>query len=187
MGQKITIDSATMMNKGFEVIEAAHLFGVSADKIDVVVQRESIIHSMVEYIDNSVIAQLSVPDMRLCVQYALSYPVRNIAVIDELDFAKLGKISFGKPDTDTFVLLGLALKALSLGGAMGAVLNAANEIAVSAFLSEQITFTDIFDCVSEVFAALECKKEIHDLEGILMADREAREEAARQISLMKRK
>ncbi len=187
MGQKITIDSATMMNKGFEVIEAAHLFGVTADKIDVVVQRESIIHSMVEYIDNSVIAQLSVPDMRLCVQYALSYPVRNIAVIDELDFAKLGKISFGKPDTDTFVLLGLALKALSLGGAMGAVLNAANEIAVSAFLSEQITFTDIFDCVSEVFVALECKKEIHDLEGILMADREAREEAARQISLMKRK
>ncbi|MEE0970585.1 MAG: 1-deoxy-D-xylulose-5-phosphate reductoisomerase [Clostridia bacterium] len=174
MGAKITIDSATLMNKGFEVIEAAHLFGVSADKIKVVVQRESIIHSMVEYIDNSIIAQLSVPDMRLCVQYALSSPVRNPAVIDELDFAKLGKISFGEADTDTFALLDLALKAMSMGGAMGAVLNAANEVAVASFLSEKIGFTDIFDCVSEVFSALEIKKDIHTLEGILETDREAR-------------
>ena len=178
MGQKITIDSATLMNKGFEVIEASHLFSVPAEKIDVVVQRESIIHSMVEYIDNSVIAQMSVPDMRLCVQYALSSPVRCEAVIDELNFAKLSKITFGKPDTDTFVLLGLALKSMSLGGAVPAVLNAANEVAVSAFLCEKIGFTDIFDCVSEVVCGLEAKKDVHDLDGILDADKEARELAS---------
>ena len=187
MGQKITIDSATMMNKGFEVIEASHLFGVGADKIDVVVQRESIIHSMVEYIDNSVIAQLSVPDMRLCVQYALSSPVRNTAVIDRLDFGKLSKITFGEPDMETFVLLRLALDCLRAGGAMGAVLNAANEVAVSAFLSEKIGFTDIFDCVEEVVSSLSHKKDIHDLSGILSADKEARERADNYVNLVKRK
>ncbi len=187
MGAKITIDSATLMNKGFEVIEAAHLFGVPSEKVGVVVQRESIIHSMVEYIDNSIIAQLSVPDMRLCVQYALSSPVRNEAVIDELDFIKLGKITFGEPDTDTFVLLGLAKRAMSMGGAMGAVLNAANEVAVASFLTERIGFTDIFDCVSETFEILKEKKDVHTLEGILEADREAREESERFISKLKGK
>lgn len=187
MGQKITIDSATIMNKGFEVIEAAHLFGVPADKIEVVVQRESIIHSMVEYIDNSIIAQMSVPDMRLCVQYALSSPVRNTAVIDALDFGKLSQISFGKPDTDTFVLLRLALDCLRMGGAMGAVLNAANEVAVSAFLSERIGFTDIFDCVCFAVEALGHKKSVHDLDGILLADREAREKALAFVNSVKRK
>ena len=187
MGAKITIDSATLMNKGFEVIEAAHLFGVSSDKIDVVVQRESIIHSMVEYIDNSIIAQLSVPDMRLCVQYALSAPMRNVAVINELDFAKLSQITFGKPDMETFVLLRLALDCMKAGGAMGAVLNAANEIAVSAFLSEKIGFTDIFDCVTEAVTSLSYKKNIHDLEGILLADREAREKALAYVNSIKRK
>ncbi len=187
MGQKITIDSATMMNKGFEVIEAAHLFGVSADMIEVVVQRESIIHSMVEYIDNSIIAQMSVPDMRLCVQYALSSPARYEAVIDELDFEKLTSISFGKPDMETFVLLKTALECLSMGGAMGAVLNAANEIAVSAFLSEKIGFTDIFDCVTETVSSLSDLKNIHDLEGIIDADKEARRLATSHINLIKRK
>ncbi|MBQ8207856.1 MAG: 1-deoxy-D-xylulose-5-phosphate reductoisomerase [Clostridia bacterium] len=187
MGAKITIDSATLMNKGCEVIEAAHLFGVSSDKIDVVVQRESIIHSMVEYIDNSIIAQLSVPDMRLCVQYALSAPMRNVAVINELDFAKLSQITFGKPDMETFVLLRLALDCMKAGGAMGAVLNAANEIAVSAFLSEKIGFTDIFDCVTEAVTSLSYKKNIHDLEGILLADREAREKALAYVNSIKRK
>ncbi len=187
MGQKITIDSATMMNKGFEVIEAAHLFGVSHDKIDVVVQRESIIHSMVEYIDNSIIAQMSVPDMRLCVQYALSSPIRNEAVIDELDFGKLTSISFGRPDMDTFVLLSLALEALKMGGAMGAVLNAANEVAVEAFLTSKIGFTDIFDCVSETFEKLSSKKDIHDLDGVLASDREAREAAREFVNNIKRK
>ncbi len=187
MGAKITIDSATLMNKGFEVIEAAHLFGVSADKIDVVVQRESIIHSMVEYIDNSIIAQLSVPDMRLCVQYALSAPERREAVIDELDFTKLSQISFGKPDMDTFVLLRLALDTLDRGGAMPAVLNAANEVAVSAFLSEKIGFTDIFDCVSETVSSLSARESEHNLEGILASDREAREKALNIVNAMNRK
>ncbi len=187
MGQKITIDSATMMNKGFEVIEAAHLFGVSADRIEVVVQRESIIHSMVEYIDNSIIAQMSVPDMRLCVQYALSSPARYEAVIDELDFGKLTSISFGKPDMETFVLLKSALECLSMGGAMGAVLNAANEIAVSAFLSEKIGFTDIFDCVTSTVSSLSEMKNVHDLEGILNADKEARALASSLVNTIKRK
>ena len=187
MGQKITIDSATMMNKGFEVIEAAHLFGVSADKIEVVVQRESIIHSMVEYVDNSIIAQMSVPDMRLCVQYALSSPARNEAVIDELDFGRMTQISFGKPDVETFVLLRTALDCLRLGGAMGAVLNAANEVAVSAFLSEKIGFTDIFDCVTDTVSSLTERKNVHDLDGILDADRESRSKALAFVNSIKRK
>lgn len=182
MGAKITIDSATLMNKGFEVIEAAHLFGVPEDKIEVVVQRESIIHSMVEYIDNSVIAQMSVPDMRLCVQYALSSPERHSAVTDELDFGKLSGITFGLPDTETFVLLDLARKVLRLGGALPAVLNAANETAVGAFLAEKIKFTDIFDCVADTVSSLEEKKNVRSLDGILDSDREARESASEYIS-----
>lgn len=181
MGAKITVDSATLMNKGFEVIEAAHLFGVGAEKIEVVVQRESIIHSMVEYIDNSIIAQMSVPDMRLCVQYALGTPERSEAVINELDFEKLGSITFGKPDTETFVLLPLALSALSLGGAVPAVLNAANEVAVAAFLDGKIGFTDIFDIVTETVESLRQRKDIHTLDGIIASDREAREAAGKLI------
>lgn len=186
MGAKITIDSATLMNKGFEVIEAAHLFGVDAPDIKVVVQRESIIHSMVEYIDNSIIAQLSVPDMRLCVQYALSSPCRNRAVIEELDFAKLSKLTFAEPDTETFVLLKKAIECMNMGGAMPAVLNAANEVAVSAFLSEQIGFTDIFDCVSETVDTLSAKRSVHSLDGILESDREAREVAMGIVNFTKR-
>ncbi len=174
MGAKITVDSATLMNKGFEVIEAAHLFGVSADRIDVLVHRESIIHSMVEYIDNSIIAQLSVPDMRLCVQYALSTPRKNPAVIDELDLADIATLTFKRPDTETFVLLKTAMKAMSLGGAVPAVLNAANEVAVAAFLGEKIAFTDIFDSVTQVVSDMSSKSSVHTLEGIIEADREAR-------------
>lgn len=182
MGAKITIDSATLMNKGFEVIEASHLFGIPADRIDVVVQRESIIHSMVEYIDNSVIAQMSVPDMRLCVQYAVSSPIRHPAVIAELDLPSLGSITFGKPDTETFVLLPLAIKCLSAGGAVPAVLNAANEIAVAAFLEDRIGFTDIFDIVGETVERLWERKGIHTLDGMIDSDREARELAKSRIS-----
>ncbi len=174
MGAKITIDSATLMNKGFEVIEAAHLFGVPSEKIDVLVHRESIIHSMVEYIDNSIIAQLSVPDMRLCVQYALSAPDKNPAVIDELDLAEIAQLTFKRPDTDTFVLLKTAMYAMSLGGAVPAVLNAANEVAVAAFLQEKIGFTDIFDSVSQVVSDMSDKASVHMLDGIIEADREAR-------------
>jgi 1-deoxy-D-xylulose-5-phosphate reductoisomerase len=130
---------------------------------------------------------MSVPDMRLCVQYALSSPQRYEAVIDELDFSRLTSISFGKADTETFVLLGTALDCLSMGGGMGAVLNAANEIAVSAFLSEKIGFTDIFDCVTDTVAALSEMKNVHDLEGVLNADKEARVFAASYVNKIKRK
>jgi len=177
MGAKITVDSATLMNKGFEVIEAAHLFGVPADKIDVVVHRESIIHSMVEYIDNSVIAQMSVPDMRLCVQYALTAPHRTEAVIPPLDLLQVGKLSFAAPDTETFPLLALAKTAFSQGGGVPAVLNAANEVAVAAFLARRISFLSISDIVSRVTADMPYAAGAHTLSAILDADREARERA----------
>ena len=178
MGAKITVDSATLMNKGFEIIEAAHLFGVSADQIDVVVHRESIIHSMVEYIDNSVIAQMSVPDMRLCVQYALTAPRRTPAVIPPLDLCKIGKLSFFEPDENTFPLLLAARRALAAGGALPAALNAANEVAVAAFLERRISLLQIFDTVLRVVDDMAHARHAHTLSEILDIDREARERAA---------
>ena len=174
MGAKITIDSATLMNKGFEVIEAVHLFGVPADKIKVVVHRESIIHSMVEYIDNSVIAQLSVPDMRLCAQYAVTYPERCEAVIDELDLFEIGKLSFAKPDTETFALLRYAVDCIGKGGALPAVLNAANEVAVAEFLKGNIGFYKITESVCNVVDRMQSAKDVHSLDGIIGCDRAAR-------------
>ena len=174
MGAKITIDSATLMNKGFEVIEAVHLFDVTPDQIEVLVHRESIMHSAVEYIDNSVIAQLSVPDMRLCVQYALTHPDRLDAVIPQLDLTKVGAMTFQKPDMDTFVLLHLALDSIARGGATPAVLNAANEIAVSAFLQHRIGFTDIFDVVTETVQALSDAAGATSLDDIFAFDGAAR-------------
>ena len=182
MGAKITIDSATLMNKGFEVIEAVHLFGVHADKIEVLVHRESIIHSMVEYIDNSVIAQLSVPDMRLCAQYALTYPERTDAVIDELDLAKLSKLTFAKPDMDTFALLKCAISAIGAGGALPAVVNAANEVAVAAFLNKKLSFYGITETVVEVFDNLSKAANEKSLDGILEYDREARIQSEKLIN-----
>lgn len=183
MGAKITIDSATLMNKGFEIIEAAHLFGVGADKIDVLVHRESIIHSMVEYIDNSVIAQLSIPDMRHCVQYALDRGAREIGVIEPLDLAKISRLTFARPDRDAFPLLDLALYALDRGGATCAVLNAANEVAVAAYLAERIAFGQISDCVCNVVYSMKDASKIHTLEGIFEADREARELAKAYLNI----
>ena len=175
MGAKITVDSATLMNKGFEVIEAVHLFGVPARNVEVVVHSESIIHSMVEYIDNSVIAQMSVPDMRLCIQYAVTYPYRTEAAISELDLFSLSKLTFKRPDTDTFALLACAVYAIESGGALSAVLNAANEVAVDAFLNEKIGFYDITESVCETVKALSDAKSVHSLDGILDYDRTARE------------
>ena len=175
MGAKITVDSATLMNKGFEVIEAVHLFGVPARNVGVVVHSESIIHSMVEYIDNSVIAQMSVPDMRLCIQYAVTYPHRTEAAISELDLFSLSKLTFKRPDTDTFALLACAVYAIESGGALSAVLNAANEVAVDAFLNEKIGFYDITESVCETVKALSDAKSVHSLDGILDYDRTARE------------
>ena len=173
MGAKITIDSATLMNKGFEVIEAAWLFGVPAEKIDVIVHRESIIHSMVEYNDNMIIAQLGAPDMRSCIQYALTYPERQESVAEQLDFAKLSKLTFFAPDTETFPLLALAKKVLTLGGSYGAALNGANEQAVSLFLDGKITLPRLFELVESATLSVGSGKEI-SLDDVFEADREAR-------------
>jgi 1-deoxy-D-xylulose-5-phosphate reductoisomerase len=147
MGSKITIDSATMMNKGLEIIEAKWLFGTPGDKINVVVHPESIIHSMVEYADGSVIAQMGHPDMREAIQFAFSFPERLSLNNQKLDFARLGSLSFFAPDFDKFPALSLAYEALAEGGNMTCIMNAANEAAVAAFLQERIGFYQITDVV----------------------------------------
>ena len=181
MGAKITVDSATLMNKGFELIEAVHLFGVPAEAVKVVVHRESIIHSAVEYIDNTVIAELSVPDMRACVQYAVDYPDREEAVCAPLDLFSVGNLSFLPPDEQTFSLLPLARRAVSMGGGMGAVLNAADEVAVAAFLAGKLPFYRIGEVVYEAFSRLESKTACRDLASLNEADAEAREVASSLI------
>ena len=175
MGAKITIDSATLMNKGFELIEASHLFDVEMDKIRAIVHRESIIHSMVEYIDNSVIAQMSVPDMRFCIQYGIVGGDRPCAVIDELDLTALSGLTFYAPDTETFPLLSCAVRCREMGGAMTAILNAANEEAVDAFLAGGISFLQIGESVTDTVEALRRHVSSVTLESILEADKEARE------------
>lgn len=148
MGQKITIDSATLVNKGLEVIEAKWLFGVDLDRIQVVVQPQSVIHSMVQYVDGAVIAQLGTPDMKLPIQYALYYPDRRFLAGDRLDFAKLGSITFEEPDMDTFSGLKFAMDASRAGGSMPTVFNAANERAVAKFLDRKIGFLDIYEIIA---------------------------------------
>ncbi|MCD8336126.1 MAG: 1-deoxy-D-xylulose-5-phosphate reductoisomerase [Lachnospiraceae bacterium] len=149
MGQKITIDSASMVNKGLEVMEARWLFDVSLDQIQVVVQPQSIIHSMVQFADGAVIAQMGTPDMKLPIQYALYYPERRLLAGERLDFAKLGSITFEKPALDTFLGLSYAFEAARIGGSMPTVFNAANERAVSLFLHRQIGFTDIYAIIRD--------------------------------------
>ncbi len=149
MGAKITIDSSTMMNKGLEIIEAAHLFSVSPDDIEVVVHRESIIHSMVEFCDGAVIAQLGSPDMRLCIQYAATYPERLPSDVKPLSFSDIGKLTFYKPDYDTFTLLSTAVWAFKQGGNVPAAMNGANEEAVALFLAGKAKYLQIFDIVRE--------------------------------------
>ena len=151
MGKKITIDSATLMNKGLELIEAVQLFGVSPDKIEVLVHRQSIVHSMVQYEDNAVLAQCGAPDMRTCIQYALTYPERKAGLAKELDFASLATLTFARPDEDTFTLLPLCRKAITRGGNLPAAVNGANEAAVDAFLRKKIGFTDIFRVVERAY------------------------------------
>ena len=184
MGKKITVDSATLMNKGFEVIEAVRLFGVPADRVEVVIHRESILHSAVEYIDNTVIGEFSVPDMRACVQYAVDYPSRESAVIAPLDLFSVGSLSFARPDTTAFPLLALAKRAVALGGAMPAILNAADEIAVAAFLDGRLSFLGISEVVEEVFDALSDCRHLTDLSDILSADKRARAVAAERIAAL---
>ena len=175
MGKKITIDSSTMVNKGLEVIEAKWLFGVDPSQIEVVVQPQSIIHSMVEFDDGAVIAQLGTPDMRLPIQYALYYPKRVFLKGDRLDFSTLKEITFQKPDMDTFLGLKYAYNAIELGGSMPTVLNAANEYAVAKFLNKEIRFLEIYEiidyCMSEhknieapsVEQILETEKWVYDI------------------------
>ena len=172
MGRKITIDSATLVNKGLEVMEAKWLFGVDLDRIDVVVQPKSIIHSMVEFVDGAVIAQLGTPDMKLPIQYALYYPERRYLPGERLDLRKLTEITFEVPDMDTFRGLPLAMEASRRGGSMPTVFNAANERAVAAFLDEKIRFLDIYTLIEEAMTAHQVK-EHPDLEQILDAEKEA--------------
>lgn len=184
MGKRITVDSATMMNKGFEVLEAAHLFGIPVERIEVIIHRESIIHSMVEYTDRAVIAQMSVPDMRLCVQYALSYPERwESELLSPLELAKLGELHFEKPDLARFPLLALAFRAAERGGLVPAVMNAADEVAVSLFLSGKIRFPDISELVCRVTEEVS-GGDPADLAAVAEADAAARERTAELASHM---
>ena len=174
MGEKITIDSATLMNKGLEVLEAHWLFNVDIDNIKVVVQRESIIHSMVEFNDKSVIAQMSVPSMKHPIQYAFTYPNRLSSPDKEVDFAKLAKLTFAEPDEKTFRCLALAKTAGREGGIMPTVMNAANEAAVSRFLNDEIGFLDIADIVERAMSDFDNIKN-PSLDDIIAADAEVRQ------------
>ncbi|WP_276623857.1 1-deoxy-D-xylulose-5-phosphate reductoisomerase [Syntrophomonas wolfei] len=173
MGPKITIDSATLMNKGLEVIEAHHLFGVGYNEIEVLLQAESIIHSMVELQDGAFLAHLGRPDMRIPIQYALTYPERIESPVERLDFRTLGAIHFGRPDTQAFPALALAYEAGKAGGTMPAVLNAANEVAVNSFRQRRIDFTRIPLLVERVMEMHDIVKQ-PDLDSILAADAWAR-------------
>lgn len=177
MGAAITVNCATLMNKGLEIIEAAKLFDVPEKDIDVVIHRESIIHSMVEFRDGAVLAELSAPDMRLPIQYAMDYPDCEESQAEPIDFVKLGKLTFSAPDTKTFPLLNLARYALSRGGVIPCAMNAANEVAVGAFLRGEIKFTDIDRTVISVTENFE-NMPADRLENIIAADREARLRAA---------
>jgi len=174
MGRKITIDSATLMNKGLEVIEAHWLFGLPADRIDVVVHPQSIVHSMVELRDGSVIAQLSTPDMRLPIQYAFAYPERWDAERPSLDLARLGRLDFCPPDLDRFPCLRLACDALARGGAWPIVLNAANEVAVAAFLDGRLAFPGIARVIADALEAVPPSSQAQSLAEVREVDAWAR-------------
>ena len=184
MGQKITIDSATMFNKGLEMIEAHWLFGLPMKQVDVVVHPQSIVHSLVEFIDGSVLAQLSVTDMCFPIQYAVTYPERMPSGLPPLDLAKLGMLSFEQPDEKRFPALRLAREAGEQGGTLPGVLNAANEVAVEAFLAERISFPRIWGMVEEVMKKHRTEKE-PTLEAIIDADRWARGEARSRLERQK--
>ena len=174
MGAKITIDSATMMNKGLEIIEAARLFDVDGDRIDVVVHRESIIHSLVEYDDNSVVAQLGVPDMRIPIQFAITYPERYESPVAELSLAQIGKLSFFEPDCDTFVCLNACKRALAMGGVATAIANGANEEANSLFRRGRIAFLEIGELVTGALDSI-TNFEAESVDDVLRADSLARQ------------
>jgi 1-deoxy-D-xylulose-5-phosphate reductoisomerase len=177
MGKKISVDCATLMNKGLELIEAHWLFDVSAAQLEVVIHPQSIIHSMVQYIDGSVLAQLGNPDMRTPIAYALAYPARIESGVAPLDFVALRQLDFEKPDLKLFPCLALALQALEQGGAAPALLNAANEIAVAAFLAHRLRFVEIPLLVTQTIEACYAKHTADSLEALIAADRAARQYA----------
>lgn len=177
MGPKITVDSATLMNKGFEFLEAMHLYALKPEQIEVVVQRESVIHSAVEFIDGSVIAQMGSPDMRLPIQYALTYPERYICPAPKLDFSKLTALHFGKPDTNAFPCLQYAIDAAQIGGNRAVVVNGANEVAVARFLRDEIPFGKIDELIQSAITWVPYSA-ISTLDDVFAADTAAREIAA---------
>ncbi len=183
MGPKVTVDSATMMNKGLEIIEARWIFDIPADGIDVLIHPQSIVHSMVEYLDGSVLAQMGVTDMRIPIAFAMSYPHRLDLALDSLDLTAVGSLEFHKPDPEMFPCLALAYEALERGNGIPAVMNAANEIAVESFLSGDLPFTGIADVVR---AVMDDPPDFDDqtLSGILRGDRLARTAAREFITLM---
>lgn len=184
MGQKITVDSATMMNKGLELIEARWLFDLPPEKIDVVVHRESIVHSLVEYDDNAVVAQLGVPDMRVPIQYALTYPERLPSPVKQLRLEDWAKLTFAAPDDEAFPTINMARRALSLGGLYPAALNASNEVAVGAFIAGEIGFLDIMRLAGSVLdMTLPTPSSVED---VFAVDREIREQTRAAITAMKR-
>ena len=183
MGDKITIDSATLMNKGLEVIEARWLFDFDADQISVVIHPQSVVHSMVELVDGSVIAQMGVTDMRHPIQYALTYPDRQAGCLPSLDLTAVGPLSFEQPDTERFPCLALAFEALRQGGTVPAVLNAANEVAVAAFLEKKIGLTEIAKINKEIMEADEPAAS-DNIDTVLNADRIARAKAAQLVAEM---
>src|SRR6058998_2515758 len=176
MGAKITIDSATLMNKGLEVVEARWLFDIPPAQIEVLVHRESIIHSLVEYCDGSVIAQLGLPDMRTPISYAMNYPERMPLEVPPLDLADIGKLTFQRPDHERFPCLSFGYEALRIGGTMPATMNAANEVAVAAYLQEGIRFSDIAEIIRTTMET-HTARDVRTLEDALEADRWAREKA----------
>ena len=180
MGNKITIDSATLMNKGLEVMEAKWLFGVDVDQIEVLVHPQSIVHSAVEYEDGAIVAQLGEPDMRVPIQYALTYPKRIKNPFPRVDFTQRNNLTFDKPDMETFKCLSLAYRALKTGGTLPAVLNGANEVAVARFLKGEIGFLDIPELIEQTMDAYTVKYE-YTLEDLLEADAWAKDYAAKVV------
>ena len=173
MGPKVTIDSATMMNKGLEIIEARWLFDLELSKIDVVLHPESIVHSLVEFVDGSMLAQMSLPDMRLAIQYALTYPERYAGDLPSLDLAQMGALHFAEPDAGRFPCLRIAREASLRGGTMPTVMNAANEVAVAAFLKEEISLAGIWQMVEDIMNEHDVI-ETPDLSAVFEADKWAR-------------
>ena len=180
MGAKITIDCATLMNKGLEVIEAMRLYRMDVDQVDVVIHRQSIVHSMVELVDGAVMAQMGAPDMRVPIQLALTYPERRVCPVDSLDLCKCGALTFCEPDMESFPCLALARRCAKMGGTACAIMNGANEEAVALFLNDEIGFYDIYDLVAKAVEEVPNVME-PTLEDILQADRLARESVRKNV------